>query len=117
MAGVIERIAKELVVLHIPTGQYEDGKPKFDEVEGRAFVFESSENPVEYVGSYKKGDFGHIGAGVKMLVAPLAGDKKPRHPCKLEYGGKLYDLQGMRTVRNMKGVLLGYVIYVAGASS
>jgi len=104
MAGLIEKIAKTDVKIHIPKGTFIDSVPAFDEIDAKAFIFESKGNPVEYP------EKGTLNYETRMLIAPLAGGKEPTVPGKVKFGGKTFDISNIRTLRSMKGDLLGYRI-------
>lgn len=104
MAGLIGKIAKTDVKIYIPKGTFLDSAPGFDEVEAKAFIFDSKDNPVEYP------EKGTVNYGTRMLIAPLSSGREPTVPGKVKVGGKTFDISNIRTLRNMKGDLLGYRI-------
>ncbi|HPS88419.1 MAG TPA: hypothetical protein PLC35_00345 [Methanosarcina vacuolata] len=53
---------------------------------------------------------GTLNYETRMLIAPLAGGKEPTVPGKVKFGGKTFDISNIRTLRSMKGDLLGYRI-------
>ena len=107
MAGIIERIAKNPATILQRTG-ITDGKPVWSEISCLCFPFDFEQSDKEY--------FGAIQDGKIFMVAPLELDTPPELPGRIVYDGIEYDIRGIRTYRNLKGVCMGYRIAVAGAS-
>lgn len=105
MAGIIEKIAKTPIIIKQET-RIEDGKVIFGrEVSALAFEIGFTQTDV--------GMFGAIQNGKIFLVAPTS--VTPEQPAQIVCNGKTYDVKGIKPYRNMKNVLLGYRIAVAGA--
>ena len=105
VAGIIEKHAKTAATLKQRSG-ISDGKP----------IWSGSSCTVMEL-SYTRSDverFGTIANGKIFLVSPLPFT--PTLPGRIVCGGVEYDIKGIRTYRNLKGVLIGYRMAVAGAS-
>lgn len=105
MAGIIEKYASEEVTL-LQGPVVSDGKTTYTQSIGaKAIVMDFSQADFDY--------FGRIQNGKVFYVSPL--DAPPTLPGKIRHGGKEYDIRGVRTYKNLSGLLLGYKIAVAGA--
>lgn len=105
MAGIIERNARDQAVIKQRIG-ISDGKDVWADVQCRCFSLDFEQSDKEY--------FGAIQNGKIFMVAPLGTN--PHLPGMILHNGIEYEIRGIRTYRNLKGVLLGYQIAVAGAS-
>ena len=85
-----------------------DGKQQYTRIPARGRVVDFSQRDIDY--------FGTIQDGKIFMVAPLELDTPPELPGRIVYDGIEYDIRGIRTYRNLKGVCMGYRIAVAGAS-
>lgn len=104
MAGLIERMAKTPAVLKQPTGTVLDGKVQYTTVNCVVFGLENAAQGFD--------EYGRVHYGQVFLVAPLAST--PVLPGTITVGGKEYTMAEVMPYRNMKGVLYGYRIAVAG---
>ena len=104
MAGIIERNARDQATIRQRIG-ITDGKDVWGDVQCRCFVLDFEQSDKEY--------FGAIQNGKIFMVAPMATD--PQLPGRILHNGEEYEIRGIRTYRNLKGVLMGYRIAVAGA--
>lgn len=105
MAGIIEKIATTPITIKQQTTIL-DGLV----VWGRnidALAFETGFTQTDV------GLFGTIQNGKIFLVAPTS--VTPEQPAQIVCNGKTYDVKGIKPYRNMKNILLGYRIAVAGA--
>ena len=104
MAGLIEKHAKTAMTLK-QRDSIVDGKPTWTETPCLGMVFDFASSDVA--------EFGAIKNGKIFLVAPLAS--APTLPGMMLCDGVEYEIKGIKTYRNLRGVLLGYRIAVAGA--
>lgn len=105
MAGIIERNARYEAVIRQRTG-IADGKPQWTDVTCRCFSLDFEQSDREY--------FGAIQNGKIFMVAPM--ETTPLLPGRIVFENVEYEIRGIRTYRNLKGVLMGYRVAVAGAS-
>lgn len=101
MAGIIERNAKTPMTLKRRSGIV-DGKPSYAEFACRGMLFDFSQADLDY--------FGKIGTQKTVLLAPLDGVVDTT--CKISFDGKEYNISAVKTIRNLKGVLLGYKVVI-----
>lgn len=106
MAGVIEKYANNPITIRRRVGIV-DGQPEWEEVGGVAMIFDFSQADIDYFGAIKNGAI--------FLVAPTIS-KPPQVPGQVLHDGKIYDIQGVKTYRSLKGQLLGYRVAVAGGA-
>lgn len=106
MAGIIERNARIRLTLKQRSG-ISDGKPTWSGISCRGFFTDMTQADFEY--------FGRIRNGRIFFVAPFAGTA-PKLPAMIVCDGVEYEVQGIRTYRNLQGVLLGYRMAVAGGA-
>lgn len=104
MAGIIEKYAQNSVTIRKRVGIV-DGKPEWAEFEALAIMFDFTQSDIDYFGSVKNG---------KVFLVSPAIEQAPELPGQVIHEGKCYDIQGVKTYRNLKGKLLGYRIAVAG---
>ena len=104
MAGLIERMAKTAAVLKQPTGTVVDGKVQYTTVNCMVFGMENAQQGFD--------EYGRIRYGKVFLVAPLA--TTPVLPGTITVGGVEYTMESITVYRNLRGVLWGYRIAVAG---
>ena len=105
MAGIIERYAKTAMTLK-QRSAIVDGKPTWSSTACLGMVLDYTGRDID--------DFGAIKNGKIFLVAPMAFT--PALPGMMLCDGVEYEIKGIKTYRNLKGVLLGYRIAVAGAA-
>lgn len=106
MAGIIERNATAPLVLKQRTG-IADGKPVFaSSVPCYGMVFDFRRND--------RNEFGNVQDGKIFLVSPL--DTPPAIPGLVSHGDKDYEIKSIKTIRNMKGIVIGYRIAAAGGA-
>ena len=105
MAGIIERNARVRAIIKQRMG-IEDGKTVWSEVECLCFSLDVEKAGKDY--------FGSIQNGKVIMVAPM--DSTPTLPGFIIYEGVEYEIREIQTYRNLKGVVMGYRIVVAGAS-
>lgn len=101
MAGLIERNAKKAMIL-MRRSAIIDGKPSFTNVLCRGMVFDFTKSDLDY--------FGRVGTQKTVLLAPLDGTVDTT--CKISFDGKEYNISAVKTIRNLKGVLLGYKVVI-----
>ena len=104
MASLIDRIAQKQAALLVPTGQYLDGEPIFDEVPCRVFA----------LGGERKGEeqYGQVASEKKFLIASDV-EKPPALPCRLVVDDIEYVIQAAKPYVSMQNVLQGYRVEVA----
>lgn len=108
MAGMIERMAKTPAVLKQPSGTILDGKVQFTTVNCVVFRLGGS----QYQAS--EDEYGKVQFKRVFLVAPLETD--PVLPGTITVSGCEYAMSSVKTYRNMRGQLYGYLITVAGGA-
>lgn len=105
MAGIIEKIATTPITIKQQTTIL-DGKVVWGQnIEALAFEMGFTQTDI--------GMFGAIQNGKIFLVAPTY--IVPKQPAQIVCNGETYDVKGIKPYRNMKNILLGYRIAVAGA--
>lgn len=104
MAGIIEKNAKTPIIFRKRTGIV-DGKPVFCEIPAVAMVFDSSSSDFNRTGAVQRSKV--------FLIPPL--EDYPGLPCEVIHDGETYTIKSIKTITNIKGVLLGYRIASAGA--
>lgn len=104
MAGIIEKHAKTAMTLKQRSGIV-DGKPTWSSTDCLGMVLDYTSSDVGYFGAIKNGKI--------FLIPPL--EFTPTLPGKMLCGGVEYEIKGIKTYRNLKGVLIGYRMAVAGA--
>jgi hypothetical protein len=112
MAGLIEKNAKTPITVRV-AGEIIDGETSFENHPALAMVFESSQADVDNYGSVID-NYGTVQQEKTFLVAPF--DVKPEIPCEIIYDEENYVVKSIKTIRNMKGVLLGYKITTVNGS-
>ena len=105
MAGIIEKIAKTPITIKQETGIVDGQVIWGQDISALAFEMGFTQTDI--------GMFGAIQNGKIFLVAPTS--VTPEQPAQIVCNGKTYDVKGIKPYRNMKNVLLGYRIAVAGA--
>ena len=105
MAGLIERYAKTAMTLKQRAGIV-DGKPTWNETDCLGMILDFTSRDIGYFGSIQNGKI--------FLIPPLPF--VPELPGMMLCGGSEYEIKGIKTYRNLRGILLGYRIAVAGAS-
>lgn len=104
MASLIDRIAQTDATLRVPTGEYLDGEPLFEDIPCRVFA----------LGGERAGEeqFGQVASEKKFLIASDA-EKAPRLPCRLVVDDVEYVARAVKPYVSMQGVLQGYRLEVA----
>ena len=105
MPGLIDRHARTPLTLRQRAGIV-DGKPTWREYSCRGMILDFSARDIDYFGAIRNGKI--------FLVAPF--EITPELPGTIVFGGREYDIKGIKTYRNLRGVLYGYRMAVAGAS-
>lgn len=105
MAGLIEKNAKTPITVRV-AGEIIDGETSFKNHPALAMVFESSNADID--------NYGSVQQEKTFLVSPF--DVKPDIPCEIIHDGENYAVKSIKTIRNMKGVLLGYKITTVNGS-
>jgi hypothetical protein len=98
MAGLIERKAKTPITIKQQTGTFVDSKPQYAEYSAKCMFFDASQEDLDY--------FGVTDNNMIFLIAPFETELKKG--CQIVHDGKTYDCQGLRTIRNTSGEILGY---------
>ena len=117
MAGVIEKYANNPITIRRRVGII-DGQPEWEEFAALAMMFDFTQSDIDYFtssGIKRGGNLGSIKNGKVFLVSPAIG-QAPELPGQVLHDGKTYDIQGVKTYRNLKGQLLGYRVAVAGGA-
>lgn len=104
MASLIDRIAQTEATLRVPTGEYLEGEPLFDDVPCRVFALGGERGGEE--------QFGQVASERKFLIAPDVA-QEPRLPCRIVLGEKEYVARAVKPYVSMQGVLQGYRMEVA----
>lgn len=106
MAGLIAKTARIPIIIKQETA-VEDGKVVFGrQISALAFVMGMTQADI--------GLYGTLHNGKVFLVAPT--DVEPVLPAVIVCNGEEYDAKAIKPYRNMKNVLLGYRIVVAGGA-
>lgn len=105
MAGIIKKNAKTTAVIK-QCCSIVDGKPVWTTISCLCLVFDFTQADIQYFGAVQNGKI--------FLVAPLKNH--PQLPGMIVLDNVEYDIKGIKIHRNLKGVVLGYRIAVAGAS-
>ena len=103
MAGIIEKHANTTVTLK-QRSAIVDGKPTWSSTECLGMVLDYTARDID--------DFGAIKNGKIIFIPPLAFT--PALPGMIQCNGVDYEIKAVKTYRNLKGILLGYRIVVAG---
>lgn len=106
MPGLIERVAKTAAVLKQPTGTVSDGVVQYSTVDCLVRGFENAAQGFD--------EYGRVRYGRVFLVAPLAST--PVLPGTITVDGVEYEIASVKPYRNLRGVLMGYRIAVAGGA-
>ncbi|MDD4817301.1 MAG: hypothetical protein PHI85_04960 [Victivallaceae bacterium] len=104
MPGLIEKNAKIQLTMK-QVFAVVDGKTTYTEFVCSGMVFDFTQSDFDY--------FGTVKSGKVFLVAPL--ERPPSLPGQIVHDGVAYEIKGIKTYRNIKGVILGYRIAAAGA--
>lgn len=105
MAGIIEKHAKTAATIKQRCG-ISDGKPVWSNTDCLVMALDYTARDIGY--------FGALNNGKIFLVSPL--ESTPTLPGKIICDGTEYEIKGIKTYRNLKGVLIGYRIAVAGGA-
>lgn len=106
MAGIIKKIAQTPITIKQEVG-ISDGK----------IVWGNDISAVAFIMGFQQSDislYGTIQNGKVFLVSPTP--REPKLPAIILCNGEKYDVKGIKPYRNMKNVLLGYRIVVAGGA-
>jgi hypothetical protein len=103
MAGIIEKNAYLQLILK-QAGDVSDGKYSWIDTECSGMVLDMQSNDFN--------QFGTLQDGKVFLLAPLKFE--PLLPAKIVCDGKEYDIKGLKTLRNIRGVVLGHRLVAAG---
>ena len=104
MAGIIEKNAKTPITIRRRSG-IADGKPVFSEFPAVSMVFDSSSSDFNRTGAVQRSKV--------FLIPPL--EIYPGLPCEVIHDGETYTIKSIKTITNIKGVLLGFRFASAGA--
>ena len=102
MAGLIERKAKIPITVKLPNGTYSDSKPQYDEFPAKCMFFDATREDKDYFGTTRNNTI--------FLIAPFEALLKKG--CQIVHDGKIYDSEGIRTLRNTNSEILGYRVAV-----
>lgn len=105
MAGLIEKKSYLELILKQADDEIIDGKFTWVSTPCRGMVLDMRSNDFN--------QFGTLQDGKVFLIAPLKTE--PLLPGMIEYDGKEYDIKGLKTLRDMRGNVLGYRAVTAGA--
>jgi hypothetical protein len=100
---MLEDRFKDNVTLKIPAGVIVDGKELFAEHAAKSLIMDFSFQDINYFGQIKNGKIFLL----KSAHEPLAGSK-------ITHAGKTYDLQAVKTCRDLDGRIECYRCAVAG---
>jgi hypothetical protein len=106
MAGIIEKIAQTPITIKQEVG-ISDGKTVWgNDISALAFIMSFQQSDISLYGTIQNGKV--------FLVSPT--QREPKLPAIILCNGEKYDVKGVKPYRNMKNVLLGYRIVVAGGA-
>lgn len=106
MAGIIEKIAHTPITIKQEVGIL-DGKTVWgNDISAVAFIMGFQQSDISLYGTIQNG---------KVFLVPPP-QREPRLPAIILCNGEKYDVKGIKPYRNMKNVLLGYRIVVAGGA-
>lgn len=100
---MLEDRFKDDVTLKVPTGVILDGKAATADHAGKAIIMDFSFQDINYFGQIKNGKIFLL----KSAFEPLAGSK-------ITHVGKTYDIQAVKTCRDLDGRIECYRCAVAG---
>ena len=106
MAGLIEKNARLDFTLKQAGDEIEDGKHTWIEVPCKGLMLDMRSNDFNLYGTLQDGKV--------FLVAPLKDE--PLLPGFIVCNGKEYEIKTLKTLRNMRGTVLGYRIVAAGGA-
>ena len=106
MAGIIEKNARLEFTLKQAGDEISDGKYNWISVPSRGLLLDMRSNDFNLYGTLQDGKV--------FLIAPLP--EEPLLPGFIVYGSKEYEIKSIKTLRNLRGVVLGYRIVAAGGS-
>lgn len=104
MAGLIEKNAREVYTLRNSSGII-DGKQVWAEKEVRGLSFELQKAEFDASGT--------VQAEKVFLIAPQADLESVTIPAQIVHDGAVYDVMSAKTLRNLKGELLGFRVAAA----
>ena len=103
MAGMIEKNARLEFTLKQAGDEISDGKYDWISIPCRGLMLDMRSNDFNLYGTQD---------GKVFLIAPLP--EEPLLPGFVLYGNKEYEIKAIKTLRNLRGVVLGYRIVAAG---
>lgn len=106
MAGLIEKNARLDFTLKQAGDEIEDGKHTWIEVPCKGLLLDMRSNDFNLYGTLQDGKV--------FLIAPL--QEEPLLPGFIVYGKKEYEIKTIKTLRNLRGTVLGYRIVAAGGA-
>ena len=106
MAGIIEKNARLDLTLKQAGDEITDGKETWFSVPCRGLLLDMRSNDFNLYGTLQDGKV--------FLVAPLPDE--PLLPGFILYSNKEYEIKAIKTLRNLRGVVLGYRIVAAGGA-
>lgn len=104
MAGIIEKNARLEFTLKQAGDEISDGKYDWISIPCRGLLLDMRSNDFNLYGTLQDGKV--------FLIAPLP--EEPLLPGFVLYGNKEYEIRAIKTLRNLRGVVLGYRIVAAG---
>ena len=106
MAGLIEKNARLDFTLKQAGDDITDGKENWLSIPCKGLLLDMRSNDFNLYGTLQDGKV--------FLVAPL--EDEPLLPGFIVYGSKEYEIKSIKTLRNLRGTVLGYRIVAAGGS-
>ena len=103
MAGMIEKNARLEFTLKQAGDEISDGKYDWISIPCRGLLLDMRSNDFNLYGTLQDGKV--------FLIAPLP--EEPLLPGFVLYGNKEYEIKAIKTLRNLRGVVLGYRIVAA----
>lgn len=104
MAGIIEKNARLEFTLKQAGDEISDGKYNWISVPCRGLLLDMRSNDFNLYGTLQDGKV--------FLIAPLPDE--PLLPGFVLHGNKEYEIKAIKTLRNLRGTVLGYRIVAAG---
>ena len=108
MSGLIEKNARETYTLRNSSGII-DGKQVWSEKEVRGLSFELQKAEFDASGT--------VQAEKVFLIAPQADLDGVTIPAQIVHDGAVFDVMSAKTLRNLKGELLGFRVAAASQRS
>ena len=104
MAGLIKKNAYLDLILKQAGDEIADGKESWLSIPCRGMMLDMRSNEYNLYGTLQDGKV--------FLIAPLP--EEPLLPGFVVHNGKEYEIKILKTLRNMRGTVLGYRIVAAG---